>query len=318
MFDPMGHRFIKTRWLYAVTLVILSGCQSFPGAAPRSPQIVRGAGPVLAPAAMPRYAVGETFAFDDGRRITVLDVRGPGVTWRRGADSTETVFHGFTITATTWQTRTRRSRASITTRSGNLWPLIVGKVQNFQIAQVIERRDGGTFADGSSRQEFQQNWTCAVEQTVRVKVKAGDFDTFRIGCYRYSADNGDWRQTRLTYFAPSLGMFVWRQEFFVRRAGRRVELLSDGFNSTVLAQADQVSLNRTLQDVLNRNSTGQETRWRDAGGTLQVVLVPLKNYGGEGGVTCREYASTYLLGNRTRKNTRRVCPAANGLWQRVR
>jgi hypothetical protein len=271
----------------------------------------------MAPAAMPRYAVGETFVFDDGRQNTVLDVRGPGITWRRSADSTETVFHGFIIPATTRQTRTRRSRASITTRSGDLWPLIVGKVQKFQITQAIERRDGSAFADGNLLQVFQQNWTCAVERTERVKVKAGDFDTFRIGCYRYSAENGDWRQTRLTYFAPSLGIYVLRQDHFVRRAGRRVELLSDGFNSTVLAQADQVSLNRTLQDVLNRNAAGQETRWRDAGGTLQVVLVPLRNYGGEGGVTCREYASTYLLGNRTRKNTRRVCPAANGLWQRV-
>lgn len=317
MLDPMAHRFNKTGWLLAATLTLLGGCQSFPGAAPRSPQIVQGAGPALAPAAMPRYAVGETFAFDNGRQNTVLDVQGPGVTWRRGADSTETVFHGFIIPATTWQTRTRRSRATITTGSADLWPLAVGKVQQFQIAQVIEPRDGGAFADGSSRREFKQNWTCAVEWTVRVKVKAGDFDTFRIGCYRYSAENGDWRQTRLTYFAPALGMFVLRQDYFVRRAGRRVELLSDGFNSTVLAQADQVSLNQTLQDVLNRNATGQETRWRDAGGTLQVVLVPLRNYGGEGGVTCREYASTYLLGNRTRKNTRRVCPAANGLWQRV-
>ena len=327
MFEPMALRFINYRRLsaarlYAATLVVLGGCQMvsgfIPGAAPRTPQIVRGTGPMLQPAAMPRYVVGETFAFDDGRQDTVLEVQGPRVTWGRGTESKVTVSHGFTIPATTWQTRTRRSRAVITTRLDNLWPLMVGKIQHFQISQVIERRDGRTFGDGSMRQEFQQNWTCAVELTVRVKVKAGDFDTYRIGCYRYSPENGEWRQTRLTYYAPSVGNFVLREDHFTSRASRRVELLFDGFNSTVLPEADQVSLNRTLQEVLNRNADGQETRWRSAIGTLQVALVPVRSYSGETGVTCREYTSTYFLGSRVRKNNRRVCPQANGHWRRVR
>ena len=201
MLVHMVHRYVTFRWLFVASQAFLMGCQSgfLPGAAPRSPEIVQGAGPLLAPTPMPQYAAGETFAFDDGRQDTVLNVEGPGVTWSRGADSTVTVTHGFTIPATTWQTRSRRSRGSITTRSGSLWPLAVGKIQKFQIAQGIEHLDGRPFADGSLIQVFQQNWTCAVERTEKVKVRAGVFDTYRIGCYRYSAENGNWRQTRLTY-----------------------------------------------------------------------------------------------------------------------
>ena len=319
------HLFIVEQ-LLALTVIVgfvlaLGGCQ----ANRTAPQISRGEGPKLAPVAIPGYVVGESFIFDDGRRETVLRSNGGRITWLRNSGARITGFSDFTIPALSWQTRTRRSTMTTNAQPGMLWPLVVGNDRSFELRQVIERTDARPFDTGEVRREFEQNWRCVVEGTATLEVTAGTFDTFRVSCFRTRPGTGEWRQTRTYYYAPTVGHYVRREDFWARRsdfltgsAPERIDLVSYGFNSTVLPRQDQVSLNRTLQDVLNRNRDGAGSVWKSPSSVMQVTLTPLRTYRNADGEACREYRSDYRLRKRIRSNSRRVCLQANGLWQRVR
>lgn len=276
------------------------------------------AGPALSPALLPRYAVGETFAFSDGRRQTVIGVAGEKITWRDQSDATLIRYSNFLIPSLSWETRARRSKAETNAEPKLLWPLIVGKDENFTFRQVIDRKNAGLTAARKRVGEWNLTWRCTVDQTEIVKVAAGVFDTYRISCFRYRADTGEWRQTRTYYYAPEIGHYILRQDEFASRPSRRIELVSFGFDSTQMAKADQISLNQTLQKALSRNADGVGTEWTSADGFLTATLTPIRTYRDKSGLECRKYTSTYDLGGRGRTNVRWVCPYDNGRWQRVR
>ncbi len=302
--------------------VLLAGCQNvqdyvakFAGN-PTEPRFERNVGPKLAPAPLPRYRVGEAFSFDDGRRETVLAVKGEFVTWRKNRFSTAAGYRNFLLPSLSWETRTRKSRVRLDAPPGTLWPLRVGNDRRFSMTQVIEAKGNSRLTGGKTRIEFKRNWRCAVERTETVTVPAGTFDTYRIACFRYQPGTGDWRQTRIFHYAPKIGHFVARQDIYASRPGRRIRLTAAGFNSTVLSRARQGSLNHVLQDALNRNPDNVGAKWR--GGGLSVTLTPVRTYRNAKGARCRAYRSAYRLGDRVRSNFRRVCRDAKGIWQRVR
>ena len=90
------------------------------------------AGPKLAPATLPRYTVGESFEFSDGRRETVIHVQGKKVTWLNNRGNKITRYHNFLVPPLAWETRTRKSSAETNATPEMLWPLVVGKNQKFE------------------------------------------------------------------------------------------------------------------------------------------------------------------------------------------
>ncbi len=268
-------------------------------------------GPKLAPAALPRYTVGEAFSFSDGRRETVYGVEGESVTWRTNTGSTTTRYHNFLIPPLAWETPRRRSDAVTDASPHLLWPLKVGKNEGFEFRHAVESKAG------RSRWEWARSWQCSVDQTELVKVIAGTFETYRIQCNRYGLENGEWRQTRTYYYAPTVGHYVLREDRYPSRPSHRIELVSAGFNSTALARVDQLSLNAVLQETLNQKGDGDQTVWRSGNGRIKVTLTPVRTYRSPTGITCREYTSFYDLGDKVRTNSRRVCPDADGVWRRI-
>lgn len=302
--------------------VFLTGCQNVENYVaeftrkPTEPRINHNVGPKLAPAPLPRYVVGESFRFDDGRQETVLAIDGELVTWRKNRFSTAVGYPNFLIPSLSWQTRTRKSRIQLDAQPGMLWPLRVGNDQRFNMTQVVEAKGDARLSGGETRIELKRSWRCVVERTETVTVPAGTFDTYRISCFRYEAGTDNWRQTRIFHYAPKIAHFVSREDIYASRPGRRIRLSAAGFNSTVLPRAEQISLMAALQDTLNRNPDNRGTDWRS--GNLVVTLAPIRTYRNTKGVRCREYTSTYHLGGRKRANFRRVCPNPKGIWQPVR
>ena len=276
------------------------------------------AGPALSPALLPRYAVGETFSFSDGRRETVIGVAGEKITWRDHSDATLIRYSNFLIPPLSWETRARQSKAETNAEPKLLWPLVVGKDEDFEFRQIIDRKNGGIPPAEKRVGEWNRTWRCTVDQTEIVKVAAGIFDTYRVSCFRYRLDTGEWRQTRTYYYAPEVGHYILREDKFASRPSRRIELVSYGFDSTVMPKADQISLNETLQETMNRNADGVSTEWTSADGFLTATLTPIRTYRDKSGFECRKYTSTYELRGRSRTNVRWVCPYSNGRWQRVR
>ncbi|EKV30374.1 hypothetical protein C882_4333 [Caenispirillum salinarum AK4] len=87
----------------------------------------------------------------------------------------------------------------ITGSSGSLWPLSVGKTASWDYVHTNSRGD----ADRNTRR-------CEVEDTARVTVPAGTFDTFKVVC------NDRWR-TRTFYYAPEVNNVVREVHWHKRR-----------------------------------------------------------------------------------------------------
>jgi hypothetical protein len=156
-----------------------------------------------------------------------------------------------------------------------------------------------------------------VKGTERVSVTAGTFDSYVISCKRYSDDGRTWRATRRFYYAPDLGHYVIREDNYRNRSNKKRQLVSYGFNSTVLPQKDQTALNRKLQMALNKNADGIASTWTNQRKDITVMLIPVRSFIGPDGQKCREYHSVYSVMGRIRKNAREVCRQPNGLWQRI-
>lgn len=295
-------------------ILALGGCQTIETllANPNSkPKISFNTGPQLPPATVPRYAVGEAFTYDDKRTDTVIAAKGDLVTWRSDRGIINRQSHDFLLPPVSWQTRTRRSRAKITANTGTLWPLKIGNKVRFDVSRVISGNDG------SPIRELSQSWQCVVEGTERLTVAAGSFDTYKIPCFRYTANTSNWRQTRTYYYAPEIGHYVVREDIHINRPSKRRELVSIGFNSRVLAKSDQTSLIRTFRDTMNKNRDYAGRAWKSADGKISATLTPKRTFRNVRGTTCRDYTSAYHLGVQTRTNNKRACKQADGQWKVV-
>ena len=288
-------------------IIALGGCQT-----PQQSQInLKTGGPQLHEAALPNYAVGEYFTFDDGTTTMVAAISGELVTWQYDNGTVSKRYRNFIIPALTWTSAKKHSKAKTTANADMLWPLDVGKKDQYDFHQVISKHDGSE-ATGLSR-----SWGCVVEGTKRVSVAAGTFDTYVITCRRYSGTSHKWRATRKFYYAPDIGHYVFREDKYRGRSEKKRELVSYGFNSTVLPKRDQIELNRTLQEALSNNADGMASTWISRTGELSAVVTPISSFTGQNGDECRDYHSVYSVKGRIRKNVRKVCREPDGHWQRI-
>lgn len=265
----------------------------------------------LSEAALPKYSVGEFFAFDDGTTSVVTAVSNEQVGWRYNNGATSTGYRNFILPALLWKSASSRSEATSNAPADMLWPLATGNRGQYQSYQAITRDDQA----GST--QLSRQWYCSVEGAKRVSVPAGSFDTYVIACERYSSTSHSWRATRRYYYAPDLGHYVIREDKYRNRPGRTRQLVAYGFNSTFLPKQDQISLNRMLQETLSNNPDGVVSTWTSKPGDITAKLVPVSSYAGSNGRQCRDYQSVYSVKGRVHKNERSVCRQPEGRWQRV-
>ena len=295
-------------------ILALGGCQTFDtllASHDSKPKFSFDTGPKLPPSSMPQYTIGESFTFSDKRTDTVIAVKGDIVTWRSDRGIINTQYRNFLIPPVSWQTKTRRSRANSTAQPTMLWPLKVGTQGQFDVSQVINQNDG------SSKRELSQNWQCNVEGTENITVAAGNFDTFRVSCYRYAPNSNYWRQTRTFNYAPRIGHYVVREDTYINRPSKRRELVSTGFNSKALAKSVQANLIRVFRDTMNKNRDYAMRSWKSADGRISATLMPTSTFKKAGEATCRDYTSTYDFGGKVKTNNKRACKQNDGKWKVV-
>lgn len=291
------------------SLLIIAGCGQLPLTQKEIVPVYTG--PQMPMENLPTYAVGESFLFDDGRTDTVLETEGELVTWRDDRGIIRWINRNFVFPDSAWQNRTRRSTSTNTADPKMLWPLEIGKSGRFDFIQTVEANDG------TGKKEYKQSWQCVVEGTESLDVAAGTYNVFKIPCYRYIFGTDYWRQTRTFYYSPEIKHYVKRTDTYASRPSRSRELVSVGFNSTVLPGNEQAILNNLVQEVLNTSADGVGKTWSRADGTLSATLTPLRSFKGSQGEACREYQSTYDIQGRKRVNYRNVCKQPTGQWQRV-
>lgn len=270
-------------------------------------------GPSLAPASLPKYVVGETFEFDDGRIDTVTAINGEQIIWTNKYGVEVKRYRNFIVPDLKWTSTSRSSSLDTDAIPTDLWPLSPGKVGNrFHALQTV------TFLDGTrSPVDIDYDWQCRVNGTQSVSVPAGTFDTFVIGCYRYRAGSSIMRQTRTFYYAPSLNHFVKRTDEYQRGRPKTISLVSAGFASSVLGKNEEADLARTLYKALDNHPDGQPVTWITDKKKISVTITPEATYRNAEGNICRRYESAYHYQGRVRSNERTLCQTGNGTWVRV-
>ncbi len=275
--------------------LLLSSCAS----PPRQTAVYSEANKLgLAPAPLPQYKVGTKFVYSNGTWESVLDVGPEEVTWvnHRGNESIGSA--DFTYKRRQWKTRDRQGSREFKQMefwlgepTTTLWPLKPGNRTRYN------EEGSWSTADGPARR-YDSYWSCEVKGTERVSVAAGDFDTWKITCKRYSnrfRSTSKTREYRTWYYAPAINHWVLEiRDYNGYRENRRTELaavLPD--LATYTSRMENItSLKRQFQNTLESSRRGVTEVWEHPAEQLLVSLTPRKSFRLENGGVCRQYHQT--------------------------
>lgn len=182
--------------------VIIAGALLLAGNARAELQVLAtGINLPAAPQAAPRAAGFVWKAVKDGAapyESTLLSVSAGQQTWRNSDGCKWTRDDRLMSPSTRWDDCDGRSgKASVSYEGGETWPMKVGNTWSYDM-------DGG---------EWRTDRDCEVEETARVRIVAGEFDTFKVVCT-------DRWNTRTWYYAPALGYSVHFEKFHRKRLDR--------------------------------------------------------------------------------------------------
>lgn len=253
----------------------------------------------LAPAPLPQYKAGTKFVYSNGTWESVARVGPEGVTWvnHRGNESRGSA--DFTYKRVQWQTRDRQGRREFSQTefwlgqpTTTLWPLKPGNRTRYN-------EEGTWSASGGTARSYDSYWSCEVIGTERVSVVAGDFDTWKITCKRYSnrfRSTSKTREYRTWYYAPAVNHWVLEiRDYNGYRENRRKELaavLPDLATYTAVPE-NITSLKRQFQNTLESAKRGATEVWEHPGEQLLVSMTPRKSFRLGNGDICRQYYQTF-------------------------
>lgn len=174
-----------------LALVALSGCARLGLSTTTAPK--------PAPGPMgPHFAVGDVFTYEDTGvpvKEQVTGFAGPRATWQNDRGVTWVQAPDVISPPISWSgdPRLGQGNQQIFGEPGKLFPLEPGKTVKFQVAGVAEKVPDGWQAENS----------CTVVAKEAVKVKAGEFQTWRIACQR-----GEVLET--IYYVPEIMTYALR------------------------------------------------------------------------------------------------------------
>lgn len=176
----------------------------------------------LPPAALPSYAVGDTFVYRDrsgDRRVRqVTGVRGDTVDWVTEEDFRFSTSQNFALPRLAWDGPSSAGRILNRLDRETLWPLEYRNVATVTAQyQRLDKRARETST-------YDEVWSCKTNRPRSVTVPAGSFDAYKVICRRLK--NGRATRTHIWYYAPEVGHFVKRVKKYGSRPKQVVELVS--------------------------------------------------------------------------------------------
>lgn len=199
----------------AAMVLALSACANLPDLA--GPDYVD-----LPPAALPAYAPGDTFVYQDTtgkqRMRQVASVRGEAVDWVTEEDYRFSTSQNFLLPPLAWDGPSSAGRIQNRVDPDTLWPMEPSKTAT--VAAKYQRLD----KKAGESSTYNEVWSCKTNRPRTVVVPAGAFDAFKVICRR--VENGKTTRTHIWYYAPEVGHFVKRIKKYGSRPDQVVELVS--------------------------------------------------------------------------------------------
>jgi len=278
----------------------------------------------LPAANLPAYLAGTKFVYNDGSWENVVSVSDDTVHWinHKGYRSSSPL--DIVYKRNKWETKTRsgsRTFRPVTYRFGpqnkTLWPLEKGKMFKY-----LEQ--GEWKKKGEESRDYEIFWECQVDETEKLSVPAGIFDTWKIGCKKYSNEfsavtSSPW-EIKTYYYAPIINHWVALDRKFPRDIGikkpKRKELVAvmPGLKPIRLDSKSKSALQRQFQQTLEKNKSGQTSSWNDSVAAISIVTTPIATFS-KNGTPCRQYEQKIFKAAQKNRYFGMACRSNNGNWK---
>lgn len=259
-------------------------------------------GPALTPANLPSYTVGDQVTWSNGQTETVIAVNGEVVTWRDQDGNSFTGYRNFVLPSLTWDYPTTKATTQMAIPANTLWPLKPGNKAHFKVNQRL------TLKIHDSEVAYHDEWGCQVEDTQRVAIALGSFDTFKLRCKRF------WQGSNIGeiswYYAPSLGRVVKREWTGAKEAEELIALSS----GTLDARAEKIAAS-VRQQGLEGVASGNKALGR--AGTIKAQVQPKASFTTSTGAICRDFLQTIDTKSAHATAAGIACRAPDGQWNVV-
>ena len=194
-----------------------------------------------------------------------------------------------------------------------LWPLAPGKTAHYV--------ESGKWRDEDNREHtYEAHWRLAVIGQERIRVKAGDFDTWKIVGRRFSAGDAfkpsRLREKRIWYYAPVVGYYVNLEgRYLGRRPDRSIELLAVLPPVADMHRAAQAAFQTSFQQALEEKPSGAALQWNRAELGLSGTTTPTATFKLASGDYCRQYVQHLNRSGEEQVFFGLACRTDAGQWQ---
>jgi hypothetical protein len=272
--------------------------------------------------ALPTYEPGTTFVYSSGIWETVEAVEGVYVTWRNHREHVSVTSRDFTYRPFKWETRTRQGTRQVRARKdlfarasrSSLWPLAVGNQ-----ARYFET---GRWQDQAGRwHTYQAQWRSEVVGRERIRVMAGEFDTWIITASRYSEGNAFGKRSRLRekrtwYYAPAVGHYVrYVKDYRGRKPTRSVDLVSVQPPLDRLEVSIRSAIDTNFQRALEKRRSGRKLDWKRPRQSASGMTQPVETFRVAANRYCRNYVQQVKIGESHHTYYGMACRDGKGNWR---
>ena len=271
---------------------------------------------------LPEYRVGTKFIYSDGTWEQVAET-GPGwVKWVNNRNHVSIGSPDFTYKRSQWITSYRKGTREFKQTeywfdkpTTTLWPLMTGKKTRFD--------EFGSWSAKDSRitRQYDSFWRCEVKGTEEVSVAAGDFDTWIIGCSRYSNSfsyPSRAREYRTWNYAPIIGHWVREvRDYNGSQPNRKKELVAllPDLSKFTENEEDLRQLKKQFQNALEWNKKNMPEIWAGPKNQLTVNVYPTRTFRHTDGNVCRQFAQNITLAGRVDEYYGIACRDSQGVWK---
>jgi hypothetical protein len=160
-------------------------------------------GPALPAAQLPALTAGTSYSFDDGRTERIVEVSSGLARWQGADDFMFITTNNLLLPRIAWRDGQLHGERMMAVAPVALFPLSWGNSVSFKAQRRITDSRTGAVT------ELSEAWQCRVDDTERVAIQIGTFDTFRVVC---SLNTGTEPQgtLRTFYYAPAIDHYVRR------------------------------------------------------------------------------------------------------------
>ncbi|MDH3335460.1 MAG: hypothetical protein OEL50_02340 [Rhodospirillaceae bacterium] len=241
----------------------------------------------MTPAPLPDYRMGDKYYYSNGSYHKITKVSPNIVEWESNAKRRSVTTADPMAPELYRETRTREYAKTSDPSVGDIWPLAVGKTSSF--ATNVKYRSKDTSTEG----EFRQLWDCAVDGAERVRVLAGEFDTYRVSCQRtfrsHTSGKTYYKQKVVYHYAPEIGNYVRYQSTPRGKSTYVRELIAIRPDIGFLDNKTARNIRHTFQDVLENKQNNQTASWKSKNGKIRTSTTATKTFQAANGKFCRNY-----------------------------